>query len=139
MDFVAASAELRSLRRIEALQESFTMRLRVDEQQVIVGPPQPFVIADCQIVHRRILNCEVALAHRALDVNYRVTGSAAQSVLRFGSVDLFFDWTIEPAVEENGMIVTACAPFRRLSADRVLHVLDRFSVPLIVERSKVMH
>src|SRR5262249_55875400 len=55
------------------------------------------------------------------------------------SVDLFFHRTIKPPVEENGMIVTARAPFRGPSADHVLHVLDRFSVPLIVERSKVMH
>src|ERR1043166_4973055 len=63
---------------------------------------------------------------------------AAQSVLRFGSVNLLFDWTIKPAVEKHGVIVTAGAPLRRLRADDILHVLDGFSVPLVVERSEMM-
>ena len=67
-----------------------------------------------------------------------MTGGAAQSVLRFRSVDLFLDRAIEPAVEENRVIVTAGAPLRGLCADDVLHILDRFSVPLIVERPEVM-
>src|SRR5262249_33557749 len=91
-----------------------------------------------QIVQRRILDGEVTLPHRALDVDYRVARRAAQSVLRFGSIDLFFYWAIKPPVEEHRVIVTACAPFRRASADYILHVLDRFSVPLIVERPEMM-
>jgi hypothetical protein len=42
------------------------------------------------------------------------------------------------AVEEHGVGVAAGAPFRRLRADGVLHVLDRLAVPLVVERREVV-
>ena len=45
--------------------------------------------------------------------------------------------SINPAIE-HGRIVASAAPFRRLGADRVLHVLDRLAIPLIVERRKMM-
>src|SRR5208283_2219529 len=41
--------------------------------------------------------------------------------------------------ENQRMVVAAAAPERRLDADRVLHVLDGFPVPLIIERRHVVH
>ena len=64
--------------------------------------------------------------------------SAAEAGLRFRRVDLFLDRPVEPAVEEDRVIVAAGAPFRRLRAADVLHVLDRLAVPLVVERREVV-
>src|SRR4030095_7303548 len=76
--------------------------------------------------------------HSALDVHYRMARRAPKSVLCFRSVDLFLNRSIEPPVEENGVIMTTSAPFERLRPTHVLHVLNRFSVPLVVERSEMM-
>ena len=61
-----------------------------------------------------------------------------QAGLRFRRVDLLLDRPVEAAVEEHRVVVAAGAPFRRLRADGVLHVLDRLAVPLVVERRKVV-
>src|SRR5262249_28317941 len=92
VNFVTGRTELRRLRCVEALQKRFAMRLWMDAEQVVGSPLEQFVIAGRQIVQRRILDGEVTLPHRALDVDYRVARRAAQSVLRFGSIDLFFYW-----------------------------------------------
>ena len=136
---VARRAELRRLLAMERLEERLAVRLRIDVEQLIVRELQQRVLARRQVVQRRILDDEVALSHRALDVRDRVARRAGEAGLRFRRVDLLLDRPIEPSVEEHRVIVTAGAPLRRLRADDVLHVLDRFAVPLVVERREVVH
>ena len=67
-----------------------------------------------------------------------MAGRARQSRLRLGGVDLLLDRPVKAAVEEHCMIVAARAPLRRASAGNVLHVFNRFPIPLVVERGEVM-
>src|SRR2546426_10333367 len=67
-----------------------------------------------------------------------MAGRARQSRLRLGGVDLLLDWPVKAAVEEHCMIVAARAPLRRACAGNVLHVFNRFPIPLVVERGEVM-
>src|ERR1700722_10574586 len=52
-----------------------------------------------------------------------------------------FDFADRPiehsAIKQRGFVATR-APFRRLDPNGVLHVLDAFSVPLIIERREMM-
>src|SRR5882757_6484106 len=47
--------------------------------------------------------------------------------------------SIHHAAVEHRRIVASATPLRRLGADRILHVLDRFAIPLIVKRRKMVH
>jgi hypothetical protein len=58
--------------------------------------------------------------------------------LGFGCINLFDDWTVEASIEENGVIMTAGAPFGWRGSDDLLHVLDRTAVPLVVDRREVV-
>ena len=109
-----------------------------EPQEQIMRPAEDRVVARRQIVQRRILDDEVALPHRAANVDDGMAGGAAETGLRLGCVDLLSDRLIEAAVEEDRMIVTTRAPLRRRSADHVLHILDRPAIPLVVERREVM-
>ena len=68
-----------------------------------------------------------------------MTGGTAKPRLRFWRVDLVADWAVELPVEEHGMVVTSCTPFGRFGSDNILHVLNRFSVPLVIERREVVN
>src|SRR5208337_478945 len=48
------------------------------------------------------------------------------------------DRSIHQAAVQHCWIVASAAPFRRLGANRVLHILDRLAVPLVVERRKMV-
>ena len=135
---MAARAELRRLLAVERLEERLAVRLRIDVGELIVREPQPRRVARREIVQRRVLDDEVALAHRAVDARDRVARRAAEPRLRFRRLDLLADRPVEAAVEEHRVVVAAGAPLRRLRADDVLHVLDRFAIPLVVERREVM-
>ena len=111
MHLVAGRTEFRRLFRVEALQEGLLVRLRVESQELVMRPLQEGVLADGEIVQRRVFDGEIGLTHRALDVNDRVARGAAQSVLRFRGFDLLFDRAIKAAIEEDRVIVTAGAPF----------------------------
>src|SRR5262245_33792076 len=124
MNLMTRRAELRRLVGVKTLQESLAMRLRIQFERFVVKPSHVLVLARCEIVHRRILDCEITLTHRALDVNDRVTRRATKTVLRLRSLDLLLDRPVEPAIEKYCVVVTSRAPLRRLSADDVLHVLD---------------
>ncbi len=114
------------------------MRLRVRIKKIVVHPGQHGVLARGQVVQGRVLDGEVALAHRALDVNDGMAGRAAQPRLRLRRVDLLLDRPVEAAVEEDGVVVAARAPLRGPRAHDVLHVLDRPAVPLVVEGREVV-
>ena len=103
-----------------------------------MSPLEHRVVAGGEVVKRRILDDEMALTHRAADVDDRMARRATQPGLRLGRVDLLAYRVIEPAVEEDRVVVTAGAPLRRLGADDVLHVFDRFAIPLVVERREMM-
>ncbi len=87
----------------------------------------------------RVGDGEIAVAHGAVNGGDGVAGGAAEAILRLGSVDLFANGAIEAAVEEDGVVVTAGAELAAPGAVDVLHVLDGFSVELIVERREVVH
>ena len=67
-----------------------------------------------------------------------MTGGTTESCLRFGRVDLVADWTGKLPVEEHSMVMTPCTPFGRFGPDNILHVFNRFSVPLVIERGEVV-
>jgi hypothetical protein len=80
-----------------------------------------------------IFQIEIALSHRALHVGDGVAHHAAKSGLRFGAVHDLFDGSVHQTGIEHRGVVASATPFRGLGADRVLHVLDRFAIPLVVE------
>ncbi len=96
------------------------------------------ILARGEFVQLGIFEVEVPLAHRAFHVRDGVAHHAAQSGLRFGTVHDLLDRSIHQAAVEHGRIVASAAPFRRLGADRVLHVLDDLAIPLIVERREMV-
>ena len=59
--------------------------------------------------------------------------------MSFGSVDAVFNWCIELPVEEHRVIVATGTPLGGPRSDYILHVLDGFPIPLVVERRKVVH
>ena len=138
VDLVARGAELRGLVRVEALQERARVGAGVELQQVVVARLQEGVLRGREVVQRRVLDREITLSHRALDVDDRVAGQAAEAGLGLGSVDLLADRGVELPGEEHGVVVAAGAPLRRLRPHHVLHVLDGLAVPLVVERREVV-
>ena len=65
---------------------------------------------------------------------------AAEAVLTLARIlDLPDGMGLHLVGEDQGMVVAAAAPERGLDADRVLHVLDGFPIPLVVEGSHVVH
>ncbi len=100
--------------------------------------PEDGVVAHRQVVERRVLDREVALPHRALDVHDRVAGGAGEAGLALRRVSLALDRLTELAGEEHRVVVAASAPAGGLGPDHGLHVLDRPPVPLVVERGEVV-
>ena len=135
---VARRAELGALLGVKRLQEGLPVRARREMGGRVVRPLEQRVLARGEIVQGRVLDHEVALAHRAADVDDGVAGRAAEAGLRLRRVDLLADRPVEAPVEEHGVVVAAGAPLGRLGADDVLHVLDRLAVPLVVERRKMV-
>jgi len=123
---------------MKRLEERAAVRLGIPVEQHVVSPSRQRPLAGRDVVQRRILDDEIALAHRAVHVNDRMARRAGEARLRFGRRDLFFDRPVEPAIEEHRVIVASRAPFRWRGAGDVLHVLDRLSVPLVVERREVV-
>ena len=64
--------------------------------------------------------------------------NASQARLRRGRMQVLSDRFIHHAIQQNGEVMTAAAPFRRLNAVDLLHVHYRLAVPLIVEGGEVM-
>ena len=62
-------AELGALVSVERLQEGLAVRTGCEIDQQVVRPAQDRVVAGRQIVQRRILDDELALTHRAADVD----------------------------------------------------------------------
>ena len=130
---VAGGAKLRRLVAHERLQEDAAMRLGIQLDQEIVQLAGNRIFGRGQFVKLGIFEIEVRLAHGALHVGDGVTHHAAQAGLRFGAMHDLLDGRVHHAGIEHGGIVASATPFRGLRADRVLHVLDRFAIPLIVE------
>ena len=87
---------------------------------------------------RRIVDLEIGLSHTAPDVCNRMARGTPKPRLRLRRVDLLLDRLVELATEEDGVIVASGAPLRGLRPDRILHILDRFPVPLVVEGGEMM-
>ncbi len=140
MHLVAGRAELGSILPHERLQKRLLVRTRLQERQEIIHLPDHRILARREIVQRRILNRESAIAHRTIDVHDGVARHASQPILRLGSIDLIFDRLLPAPVEEHRVIVTARAPLTvlRRAAD-LLHVLNGLPVKLIVERCEMVH
>ena len=96
------------------------------------------ILRSRQLVQLGILQIEIALAHGALHFGDGVTHHATEARLRLRAVHDLLDRSIHQTAVEDGRIVASAAPFRRLGADRILHVLDRLAVPLIVERREMV-
>ncbi len=138
MDFMTGGTKFGCAAAHKWFHENFLVRIGIHAHQVVVKFFQIRIFVRSKIVKRRIFDHEIALAHCALNVDDRVTGCAGESGLRFRPVDDFLDRRIHHSVKQHRMIMTTAAPFGRLCADRILHVFNRFSVPLVVEGRKVM-
>ena len=80
------------------------------------------------------------LAHRVAYVNDGVTGHASQAVLALrGIFDFANGMFLHLAGKNQRMIVTAATPERRLDSVHVLHVFNRFAIPLVIKGREVMH
>src|SRR5438046_10368693 len=62
----------------------------------------------------------------------------AEPRLRLRAMHDLLDRYVHQSAVEHCRIVAAAAPFGRLGADGVLHVLNAFAIPLIVERRKMV-
>src|SRR5260370_2809392 len=93
-----------------------------------------WVLAGCHLVQLWIFEIKGSLAHGALHVSNRVAHHAAKSGLRFRTMHDLLDRRIHQSAVQHSMIMASAAPFRRLGAHTVLHVLDTLAIPLIVER-----
>src|ERR1700733_7689494 len=89
-------------------------------------------------MQRRILHGKTAVSHRSADMNDGVTRHAAQSRLSFRSIDLLSNGPIEAAVKEHRVVMATGAPLAGPRTNHILHIFDRLSIELIVERSKMM-
>src|SRR6266568_7851823 len=58
--------------------------------------------------------------------------------MSFGRVQELPYWGIHHTVEQQGHVVTTGAPAARPGTDDILHVFNRFAVPLVIERRKPM-
>ena len=114
------------------------MRLGIESDAEIVQPADHGILAGGELVHLRIVEHEVALAHGALHFDDGVAHHAPQPGLRLRTVHDLLDRRIHHAAVKHRGIMTACAPLGRPRALDVLHVLDTLAIPLIVERRKMM-
>ncbi len=135
---VAARTEGGAVALMKRLQERAPVRLGVELQEKVVDRGEKRIVAGREIVERRVLDGESALAHGVLHVHDGVAGHAAESDLRLGRVDHFRDRAIHEPGEEERVVVATGAPLGGADAGDALHVLDRLPVPLVVERSEVV-
>ena len=123
---------------MKRLQERAPVRLGVELQEKVVNRGENRIVTGREIVERRVLDGESALAHGVLHVHDGVAGHAAESDLRLGRFDDFRDRAIHESGEKERVVVATGAPLGGADAGDALHVLDRLPVPLVVERSEVV-
>ena len=133
MDFMACRAELRRLIAHERFEKYAAVWFGIQIDQKIVQRAHHGILARCHLVKSRILEVKVPLAHGALHLRDGVAHHAAQASLRFGPVNDLLDRRIHQAAVEHGRIMAPAAPLRGLRAYYILHVLDTFAIPLVVE------
>src|SRR5438552_1960245 len=138
MHLVATRTELRRLITHEWLQENSAVRLRIQLDEKIVQRSRDWIFRCCQFVQFWIFEVKITLAHRALHLGNRVTHHAAESRLRLRAMHDLLDRCVHQSAVEHCRIVAAAAPFGRLGADGVLHVLNAFAIPLIAKRSTAL-
>ena len=124
---------------MEGFHEDSFVRPRINFDQKIVNPLEKLIFARGQVMQRRIFNDESAIPHGVVDLHYGVARSACQAGICLGSVNLLLDRDVKLPIEEHGMIMATGTPLRGFHANRVLHVLDGLSVPLIIEGRKMVH
>ncbi len=139
MHLVTGGAELGAALPVERLQHRLLVRPRIETRHVVVQHVQHRAAARDQAVHLRVLQDVPPLSHGVLHRHDRVAHEAADPRLGLGRVDLPDDRGVHPAGQQDRLIVAAAAPLRGLRPDDLLHVLDRFPVPLVVERREMMH
>ena len=116
------------------------MRLGIQLDGEVGEGPQIGILAGGQAIEKRIFDHVVALPHGAFHLHDGVARHAAQPDLPLRRVLDFADGVIlHHAGKHQGVIVAASAPERRLDAVGVLHVLNGFAIPLVVERRHVVH
>ena len=139
VNLVAGRAELRRVRAHERLEEGSAVRLGVQANQEVVERADYRIFASREFMELRVFQEKITLAHGAFHFHDAVAHQAAETGAGFGAVHNLFDRRIEhPAVEQRRIVATG-APFRRLHARDVLHILDALAVPLVVEGRKMVH
>src|SRR5262244_1944397 len=89
-------------------------------------------------MQRWVSNEIVAVAHGITDLRDGVTGRTGQPNMGFGRIKELPYWGIHHAIEQQGHVVAAGAPTARPGTDDILHVFNRFAIPLVIERRKSM-
>ena len=90
MHLVTNRAVFRRIFADERLHERHPVRFGIQIRQEIPGFTQNRVVAGRKTMQGRIHHGEPAVSHGALDVHDRMTGYAAEAVLRLRRVELFF-------------------------------------------------
>ena len=139
MHLVAGRTELGRILLHERLQKGAAVGLRVKIGEEVIERPDVAVPARRQLMERRILDREAAVAHRTFHRRNRVARDTPEPVLRLGGVNLILDRLIEAPVEEDGVVVAARAPLTAPRPAQLLHVLNRLPVVLVVEAGEVVH
>ncbi len=122
----------------ERLDEGPAVGLGVHAHQEVVEPGEHGVLVGRQAVERREGDLVVPVAHRVVDLGDHVARRAGDPGLRLRRVDDLLDRRVHHPGLEDRRVVAPAAPLRRLDADHVLHVLDGFPVPLVVEAPAVV-
>src|SRR5262249_37183299 len=81
----------------------------------------------------------ISLPHAALDPGNGVAHHAPQSSPGLRTVHDLFDRRIKQPAVQQSRIVASGAPFRRLYADHILHVLNALAIPLVIKGGEVVH
>ena len=114
------------------------MGFGIEADKVVMEFADCGIFAGSHFVQGRILDDISAVAHRILDFLHGMASCARESGLGGGGMQILPDRSIHHAVQQDSRIVTPTTPFGRLDPVDILHIHNRFAIPLIVEGGEVM-
>ena len=110
------------------------MRLGIQIGQEVMHSADHGILAGGQLVHLRVFQEKISLAHSALYLDDGVAHHAAEPCLGFGPVNNLLDGRIHQSAVKHCRIMAPATPFGSFGTRNLLHVLNALAIPLIVER-----